>query len=758
MNKNYITVMNETDAKNMLKHVQSADIVAYDTETTGLNVRKDKVIGFSVSAKEGIGYYFPLLVWDGNELVKHSVDSKLAMDILMGLKSKKLIMHNASYDIRITTNDLNVNLLPALYCDTVCLKHAIDEERPFGLKDIAKKIQAHIGLDVEKEANAEQIELKENVKANGGVLTRDKYELFKADTHIIGKYASADTDLTLRVFNYYSKLLKEQGLEKFFYKEETMPLMKEVTIPMEHLGIPVDVDSLAKAQINITKDIQILEDNIQSIIASILPPFNHWYLWKDYPPRRTGSFAQAICKFANLNLPKSDAGRYSLRRDLLDALEPSVYKDFLSGGAYLTDEIVHEIQMNMFKDSGEKYMVNLSSKHHLKKIFFEILHEEPTSLTGKGNPQVNDIFLDIMADKYEWVRLLRDYNKLNKLKSSYIDRFLDQQEDGIFYPAFNQHRTISGRYGSDLQQLSRPYELKQLENGNVSEVVYRYTNMIRKFFIAGKDYKFVDADYESLEPHVFAHVSKDEGLLNIFKKGHDFYSTIAIATEGLEGFSADKLADNYLGIINKLLRQKAKGYSLGIPYGMEAYALGKTLDIPQKEAANLIKKYLRAYPQLASWMEESNKKCIELGYIKAETGRIRHMPSAPKIWNAHGKYILDSLELWKRYNDNPKKYEQMKYLRKQMKNYLNNSKNFQIQSLAASITNRACISINRELKRLNISGYVCAQIHDQIVVRVSDKHAERVRKLVQFLMENTYKISLPLKAPAELGDNFYDAH
>ena len=42
-----------------LEELQSADIVAVDTETTGLNVRKDTVIGISFSTNEDTGYYIP---------------------------------------------------------------------------------------------------------------------------------------------------------------------------------------------------------------------------------------------------------------------------------------------------------------------------------------------------------------------------------------------------------------------------------------------------------------------------------------------------------------------------------------------------------------------------------------------------------------------------------------------------------------------------------------------------------------------------
>ena len=74
------------------------------------------------------------------------------------------------------------------------------------------------------------------------------------------------------------------------------------------------------------------------------------------------------------------------------------------------------------------------------------------------------------------------------------------------------------------------------------------------------------------------------------------------------------------------------------------------------------------------------------------------------------------------------------------------------------MTVSACIAIARELKRKGVKGHVCAQIHDQIIVRVPKSEADMWRKSVQFLMENVYKLSLPLKAPAEISGDFYEGH
>ena len=142
----------------------------------------------------------------------HDITKKL----LPMLKGKKLVMHNASFDCRYTKNYYGIDLLEDLWVDTALLVHTVQEEGAgmgvFGLKPLAISIQQHIGLDVEKAANQEQIELKESIKANGGSVTKDNFEIYKADMEILAKYAAADTDLTLRLCNYFLQILKQEIL------------------------------------------------------------------------------------------------------------------------------------------------------------------------------------------------------------------------------------------------------------------------------------------------------------------------------------------------------------------------------------------------------------------------------------------------------------------------------------------------------------------------------------------------------------------
>jgi DNA polymerase-1 len=255
---------------------------------------------------------------------------------------------------------------------------------------------------------------------------------------------------------------------------------------------------------------------------------------------------------------------------------------------------------------------------------------------------------------------------------------------------------------------------------------------------------------------VFAHVSGDEGLKDIFRNNWDFYSTIAIKTEKLNQYSADKKAENYLKKVSPQLRNKAKAYSLGIPYGMGAYALGKSIGVSTKEAKVLVDGYLNGFPELKKWMEESKELTKSQGIIKNQLGRIRHLPKVKAIYDQVGDGMLD-------YNfvkqlEREHGVEAIKSVKRDYVNGINNCMNFQIQSLAASIVNRSAIEINREFKSRGIKGWVCAQIHDQLLMEVEDYRAEEAKKIVQEKMENTVKISIDLVAVPQITKNFKDGH
>jgi len=767
MEKSYVLVNTKELVQEMARHILENDIIAFDTETTSLNPRKGSIIGWSVSAEPGKGYYLPTKLFQNGELVDAYIEDVKAHDVSIKvinmLVGKKLIMHNASFDCRFVKNYFKIDLLSSLHADTMLLVHTVNEEgagfgssSPFGLKSIAKMIQKELGLDVEKAANEEQIALKNSIKENGGSVTRDNYEIWKADINILSEYAAADTDLTLRVYNHFIKDLYDQGLEAFFFEDEVMPLYKEVTIPMEETGVKLDMDLINRTKDEVT---QALEDHKKKVVEELLSyaEVKHWILIKAanaFPANNRGTFAIELIDQSGIEFPRSEkTGKYNIANANILRIPDGPVKQFLLHGdtQILEPDQITKIQLKLWKESNDGNWFNIQSKDQLGEIAFGALGIKAKSTTKTGKPQFDDDMIQAIGDTEEWAKNLRIYNKLLKIKSTYVERFLDGQEDGRYYFSYKQHGTVSGRYGSDAQQLPRPKE-----EGDDDPIVIEYNNRVRAFFVPDEHNIFIDDDYESLEPHVFAHVSGDEGLKDIFRNGWDFYSTIAIKTEKLDQYSPDKKADNYLRKLAPKLRNKAKAYALGIPYGMGAYALGKNIEVSTKEAKKLVDGYLSGFPELEKWMRKSENDARTLGYVKTQVGRIRHLPKVKAIYEQLGDAMLDyntKKELAYSHGE-----DKVKSISRDFVNGLNNSKNYQIQSLSASIVNRAAIQINRRFKQNNIVGWVCAQIHDQLIIEVEISRSEEAMFIVQDCMENTTKLTLDLKAKPCLARNFRDGH
>lgn len=743
----YIFDYSNLNASNVLALINSEPILAYDTETTGLNVRKEKIIGFSVAGAK-FAFYIIMKVWQGGQLVEQ-ISYDQVKPLIAALTGKKLLTFNGSFDSRITKNQIGIDLAPNIYADVMLLAHTLDENKfQYGLKPLAAEV---FGAQVLQERS----DMMESIAENGGT----KHEMYKANSQLMAKYGAQDAALTYDLWQHYDKQLTSK-LRKFFYEDEIIPLYRHVTIPMESKGIPVDVPLLQQSLLEINADLEACEIAIQTAIAPLLPAFNEWFVNKEYAFKLTGRFKEFLGrKIAPKGWPLTPAGTVSLAVDAIAKAkkkgllqEGSEFEAIISGKAFVPKELVTSIQMKMAQEDGLIYAFNLSSKDHLKRLFFGTsttkspLSEKPLSRTDKGSPQIDDEFLALMAKKYEWCNELQVYNKLIKLRGTYIEQYLEKQEDGIFYPSFHQHRTVSGRYSGDTQQLPRP-----IKTGD--KRVVKYTNLVKQFFSCKEGETFLDFDYDSQEVKVFAHVSGDEGLKNIFARGEDFYSTVAINAEKLQGYSADKNAENYLGTVNKYARQKAKAYALGLAFGMSPYKLKFELNCSESEAKQIYDGYMRSYPRLKQWMDRTKVLVCSQGWIETEAGRVRRYPELKQAYAQYGEVLFDGLQLWQRYNDEPKTYDRMKELSGRCKNALNNAYNIQIQGLASSMTNRAAIQCSKMLIIAGLKGYIAGVTHDEIIIRCPLTEVKEAANILTEAMETAYPISVKMTAPKSHGPN-----
>lgn len=724
------------DYQKLKSWLEAQDEVSFDIETTGTEPDTDLCVGLGFS-KGMDGFYMPLYDYDASaDCCIPTIFKPLETEIIAILATKRIMAWNGGFEA-----SFYPSMRYSLHIDGMILRHTVNENLySYALKDNAQK-----------EFGDKAIQSYATILAYLKTIKAESFHYYKAPRDMVGRYCIDDCKLTERLIRLDWKQLQADGLVNFFLHEQAMPLYKHVTMTMEQEGIALDMPLLLKAQQEIKHDIKQVEQSIHKAIEPHLGLWKSWLLNKDYPPSRTGPFAQAYIALNKICLPRTKAGSFSLAAAAVAALPESHYKSVLRQEVYMTKEEVEAVQQYMYEQDGSPAF-NFSSPHHIKKLFFDTLKEKPLSKTKAGAAQADEDFLLEMSKKYEWCKDLLLLRKLNKLDGTYISRLVELQQGGKFYPRWNQVATVTHRYGGDFQQLPRP--LEDDASGTMHPLQLKYTNLIRNFFIAEPGRVLIDADYESLEPHVFAHISKDPALIEIFKQGHDFYSTVAIKTEKLQGYSADKKAPNYLGKLNKPKRQSAKPYVLGIAYGEEAYKLSFELGIELEAADKLVKGYWAGFPVLKQTSDAGKKQITTHGWITSELGPRRRLHEARDIYSRYGTSILDSLELWKQYNTMPKQYEWMKLQRSRLKKALNAAINFPTQATATCVVNRSAVAYEIARKAEGLDAPIIAQIHDELLLSAKKEHAERAAQLLKKAMTETVKLSVPLKAEPCIGTRY----
>ena len=67
------------------------------------------------------------------------------------------------------------------------------------------------------------------------------------------------------------------------------------------------------------------------------------------------------------------------------------------------------------------------------------------------------------------------------------------------------------------------------------------------------------------------------------------------------------------------------------------------------------------------------------------------------------------------------------------------------------------VEIFGEFKKRGLKSKMLIQVHDELVFNVLDSELDEVKEIVRDIMENTFKIDVPLKVDIEVGNNWYEA-
>ena len=139
--------------------------------------------------------------------------------------------------------------------------------------------------------------------------------------------------------------------------------------------------------------------------------------------------------------------------------------------------------------------------------------------------------------------------------------------------------------------------------------------LFRRAFVPQPGWELLVADYNQIELRCIAHLADDPGLIAAFEGRQDIHNATASRI-----FAVDP------GAVTHEQRSKAKMVSYGLAYGMEAYGLGQRLNIPTEEAAEILKAYFEAFPNVRDYMDRTVKEARMRGYTETLFGRRRPIP------------------------------------------------------------------------------------------------------------------------------------
>ena len=366
---------------------------------------------------------------------------------------------------------------------------------------------------------------------------------------------------------------------------------------------------------------------------------------------------------------------------------------------------MEEIEECVYREAGGSF--NIGSPKQIQQILYEKLGMPILAKTPKGQPSTSESVLEELALDHALPRLILEYRGLSKLKSTYTEKLPEQiiSKTGRVHTSYHQAVAATGRLSS-----SDP----NLQNIPVRTEEGR---CIRKAFIAPPGCSLLAADYSQIELRIMAHLSGDRGLLAAFARGEDIHKMTAVEVFGVR---AEEVTPEQ--------RRAAKAINFGLIYGMSAFGLAKQLGINRSQAKDYVDRYFERYPGVRIYMDQTREKAREQGYVETIFNRRLYLPEI----NSRNAALRQYAE--------------------------RTAINAPMQGSAADIIKRAMISVDEWLLKNKISAKLIMQVHDELVLEVSESAVAVTRKEIRRLMTDAARLLVPLVVDIGTGKNWDEAH
>jgi len=350
---------------------------------------------------------------------------------------------------------------------------------------------------------------------------------------------------------------------------------------------------------------------------------------------------------------------------------------------------------------------NLNSTPQLRHVLFEKLQLPILKKTKTGPSTDEDVLVELAGMELSPVpKLLLEYRKLSKLKSTYADVLPARVRpaSGRIHTSFDQAGAATGRLSS--------FE------PNLQNIPVRtpHGELIRRCFVPGPGCQLIVADYSQIELRLLAHLSEDPAFIEAFRRGGDIHRETAAIIFGVtvDGVTAE-------------MRSRAKTINFATIYGQGPFALSRQLGISQDEAKDFIRLYFERFAGVRRFLDQTIERARRVGFVETLFGRRRYIPE-----------LKDP-------NYNVRAFGERTAM------------NSPLQGSAADLIKIAMIRLHRALVATGSQGAMLLQVHDELVLEAPAAEVDAVARVVRREMEGAAELSVPLVVDIGVGENWLDA-
>lgn len=283
----YRAVVTPGELEEMTGEMERAGTFAFDIETDNIDPLRARPVGFCFSSRAETGWYVPVRCQGTECLDSRAI--KGALTKLFDSDGIRVIGQNIKYDFKVLKR-WGIDIGDKLYFDTMIAAWLVDTgATTYNMDDLAER---HLGYAT--------VHFKDVVEKGH---TFDTVPLDKALA-----YAAEDADITLRLYNLYTRLLSETGLDGLFHEVE-MPLVA-ILGNMELEGISLNGDELSVYGRELEQKLTLLEKEIYNLCG------------KEFNINSPKQLSEVLFTDRKLTPVKKTKTGYSTDVSVLEALAP----------------------------------------------------------------------------------------------------------------------------------------------------------------------------------------------------------------------------------------------------------------------------------------------------------------------------------------------------------------------------------------------------------------------------------------------------